>query len=861
MMCVLLPRHYFYALVLLILQLGAIVSSFNPDSYKPLQWSSWIPEQYTLDFDNLPKEPCPGALYWSCICVSNLRKSMYLVACGGYPEIKDFIQAPQNTTHIVVESDDDLYNTLPNGSFDKLTNLVYMELSHTGLETIENHAFACLTNLVVLDLSTNCLETIESHIFEYLTNLMVLDLSENYLHTPALFLRPLLSLQSLDISNQVAKDTFCIQYILNGISELKHLEYLAISINFVSKENVLQLQDTSVTYLYINDMYGIEQDALSSWKALNSLHLKNPHVEVFKNLSGLQAECLYITRLSGPPSSTIDFDRFEAPYLKPLAIRYSEVEYLNFKSFCVHTLQWLDLSGNKLGDFEIDVQKMQQLHYLDLSQLKNEGSTLNPFDNTIYFLNSLIFLNLEYTPFYTSFLDSCLLHLEFVNVRSTGLNRFFYYCSEWNSTTVAIKHLDMRDNYIECVDSSQVVLTGYDWSTLNVLKLSNNRLGSDTSEECRDIEPLHFMDFLKPFWNLTHLYLDTNFMKYDLPHDMLLNQTKLQSLHLSDMYLTNLAADIGHLTDLKFLDLSQNKIQYLYTSTMRDINKIIRYTPNRRNASRILEINLSHNRLSCSCSCLEFYKWMMNVHVRNYITFTDFKSYRCTFDNGQNTNLSDLNLTVDILRSQCLSTDWSPVIRTTTAITVVYMFIPVVTTSFRFRHTFRYLWLKHRMHRLYLERQILDPKYRFDAFVSCDRSDAIWVKRNFLPKLENQQIGLKFCVAQRNFMVGTTIIDNIVQSINQSRKVVFVISQNFLKSGWCKEELLIGHHESLSRGKNILICIFMPDIIYNELSDRLRFILNHVTCIKWPRDPAAQEVFWIMLQRALLDGQANGYEV
>ena len=138
------------------------------------------------------------------------------------------------------------------------------------------------------------------------------------------------------------------------------------------------------------------------------------------------------------------------------------------------------------------------------------------------------------------------------------------------------------------------------------------------------------MDFLKPFWNLTHLYLDTNFMKYDLPHDMLLNQTKLQSLHLSDMYLTNLAADIGHLTDLKFLDLSQNKIQCLYTSTMRDINKIIRYTPNRRNASRILEINLSHNRLSCSCSCLEFYQWMMNVHVRNYITFTDFKSYRCT---------------------------------------------------------------------------------------------------------------------------------------------------------------------------------------------------------------------------------------
>ena len=66
---------------------------------------------------------------------------------------------------------------------------------------------------------------------------------------------------------------------------------------------------------------------------------------------------------------------------------------------------------------------------------------------------------------------------------------------------------------------------------------------------------------------------------------------------------------------------------------------------------------------------------------------------------------------------------------------------------------------------------------------------------------------------------------------------------------------MISHQESLSRGKNILICTFMPDIIRNQLPDRFRYILNHVTCIKWARDPAAQQVFWIMLQRALLEGK------
>ena len=356
-----------------------------------------------------------------------------------------------------------------------------------------------------------------------------------------------------------------------------------------------------------------------------------------------------------------------------------------------------------------------------------------------------------------------------------------------------------------------------------------------------------------PLQNLTDLYLDRNPIKYLLQPNMLLNQTNLQSLHLSQTMLTNLTLKMGYLMDLHLLDISNNNIQCLYTSEMRDISKIIHHSPGRRNVSKAFEINLSYNPLRCSCSCLQFYRWMRKVSP--YMTFTEFSSYRCTFDNGKTTDLSDLNLIVDIMHAQCLSRDWSPVLTTTVTILILYSLIMTATTSFRFRHSLRYIWLKHKIHRQYLERHILDPKYRFDAFVSCDRTDAIWVKRNFLPKLENQQTGLKFCVAQRNFLVGATIIDNILRSINQSRKVVYVISQNFLKSGWCKEELLTGHQESLSRGKNILICIFMPDIIHNQLPDRFRFILNHVTCIKWPRDPAAQQVFWIMLHRALLDGE------
>ena len=473
----------------------------------------------------------------------------------------------------------------------------------------------------------------------------------------------------------------------------------------------------------------------------------------------------------------------------------TEVHYFNFESFSVPTVQWLDTSRNRLGWVTSPIS--HQLYYLDISgQTPVQQCTILEFatnSDMRSLLSNLTFVDLSgMTLCYKElvFTISCYSNVKYVNLRNTGMTVLEGPDDACQTNyKVDFNYIDMQDNDLQCVDLT--FLAQYDWSALNVIKLSNNRLGFADSDTCEGIQADHVMDFLSPFWNLTELYLDHNFMKDNLPSDMLRYQTRLQSLHISDMALTNLTVKMQHLMTLKFLDLSYNKIPCLYSSTLRDINTIIGYTPVRRNVSKTVEINLIYNPLQCSCSCLEFFQWMKNV--RYYITFTDLKSYQCTFDNKRKVSMSDLNFIVDTLNSQCLITDWSLVIRFSAAITIVYMFITVVTTFFRFRHTLRYIWLKYKMHRQYLERHILDPKYGFDAFVSCERTDAIWVKRYFLQKLENEQTGLKFCVAQRDFLVGATIIHNIVRSINQSRKVVNIISQKFLNSGWCQEELLIGH--------------------------------------------------------------------
>ena len=639
------------------------VLSFGRDSYKQQQWD-W--DTLTKDFDNIPLVQSPARALGRCDCKSDVKKSMYLVDCTAAIQSSDIHLIPHNTTHFDLSQNK--LKTLPKGSFDKVKHLLCLDLSYNLLSTIERHTFAGLTDLFFLDLS------------------------DNPLHGPAVFLQSLSSLRALNLAFQdpVYID-YPIKYIVNGISELKSLEYLEISHEYTSNNEVTQLQNTSVTDLSILRVHGVEQAAFSRWKALNSLTLvfhniiRIPANWFLKNISGLHTEYLCIGL---GLSDNAYFDDFKASNLKALIISITKVDYFHFGSFGAHTLQWLDISYNKISEF--DVSEMQQLHHVDISNEITQCFFLSPFPDS---LNSI---DLSGTQLCNSGLNNCFLHLEYVNLCSTGLTGLydndFDLCSNVTDR-VAIRHLEVQDNDIKCINST--IFTRFDWSALNVFKLSNNKLGSET---CGDIEPPHFMDFLKPLWNLTDLYLDKNILEYDLPADLFPNQTNLQSLHLSHIALTNLTLEIAHLNGLSLLDLSHNKIQCLYTSTMRDINTIIRYTPGKQNVSKVFELNLSHNPLRCSCSCLEFYQWIRNV--RTYIAFTNLNSYHCTFDNGQKEKLSHLDLVVEKLQYQCVSIDWTPV--QTTVITILFNYILILTTTtlFRFRHTMRYIWLKYKMHRV-----------------------------------------------------------------------------------------------------------------------------------------------------------------
>ena len=161
---------------------------------------------------------------------------------------------------------------------------------------------------------------------------------------------------------------------------LKYLEKLAIATNYLSKDDVLQLQNTSVIYLLIENMSStnlsidralhIEHGAFSSWKVLKSLELKSDiNLEIHSNAIFTSLSSLHVTHLyvDGGLSYTIHLQSFEAPNLKALAVKNTNVYHFNFLSSGTPTVEWLDISRNKIITLDSFRASFPNLYYLSIS--------------------------------------------------------------------------------------------------------------------------------------------------------------------------------------------------------------------------------------------------------------------------------------------------------------------------------------------------------------------------------------------------------------------------------------------------------------------------------------------------------------
>ena len=103
----------------------------------------------------------------------------------------------------------------------------------------------------------------------------------------------------------------------------------------------------------------------------------------------------------------------------------------------------------------------------------------------------------------------------------------------------------------------------------------------------------------------------------------------------------------------------------------------------------------------------------------------------------------------------------------------------------------------------------------YDAFVSYSSHDEGLVVRELAPYLEEERQcrpGYRLCVHYRDFAVGASIAEWIISAVELSKRVIIVLSDNFLNSEWCQYEFQTAHHQLLEERKNRNIMVLLHDI-------------------------------------------------
>ncbi|XP_064118808.1 toll-like receptor 13 [Macrobrachium nipponense] len=337
----------------------------------------------------------------------------------------------------------------------------------------------------------------------------------------------------------------------------------------------------------------------------------------------------------------------------------------------------------------------------------------------------------------------------------------------------------------------------------------------------------------------------------------------LQYLWLSDNQIRCLVPEIFRdLVNLEVLNLGYNEIDQWYEPILQRSQKLT-FLSLEKNSVKVLteamvedfqiksleSINLKNNILLCNCS-LAFFNGSLDTSI-----FVDFSSYDCC-KNNKYYNVSVVLQELDCPDDSASKGDDDPeaatvlemklVIGIVVALPAVVVFAFLVIYKRRWYIRYIVYSMKSGM-KMYKED---DDSYLYDTFVCYSQADRQWVFEHLLRKLEDMA-KYRVCVHERDFAVGQEITENIIYSVEKSRKVIVVLTPSFVASSWCMFELQMASNKILDEKKSKLILILLEEIPAKDQSKKLRLLLKTRTYITWEKSEEQHRFFWARLFRAI----------
>ncbi len=437
------------------------------------------------------------------------------------------------------------------------------------------------------------------------------------------------------------------------------------------------------------------------------------------------------------------------------------------------------------------------------------------------------------------------------NTEAGGLGKA-HYCFSHNNK---LSRLDMSSSYLDnTVRYSEINTIGLhhltsvnlEFNNLDLLKIAHWFSGAPIrilylSGNILQGTECEISQFLANFPQLEILRLSQCRMSVAPPVDCL---TNLVELDVSHNDLTTFAVNLSSLNKLEKLDLSNNGISYLPEDVTDALEK-------RAQKGEVI-VDLSGNPLLCQCNTMVFVTWLRDTHHKRVI-FANNHSMLCRCISGALRSPWEFEFEWQIRNCG----NFYPIIYTTLSCTVAIVIIVLVVFLYKKRWSIRF-WVhvaRESWRRRQDQRISQGSSFRYDVFVAYSSRDTLerkWVHLTLVPKLETEY-GLKVCIHHRDFLPGVDILDNIVDAINGSRKILLVLSPNFVDSDWCNFEVRMAKVKLIEEKRdNIVLVLYKQlDIPGARFSKELTRLLEKKTYAVWTSKPEGQKLFWRKLVAVL----------
>lgn len=328
-----------------------------------------------------------------------------------------------------------------------------------------------------------------------------------------------------------------------------------------------------------------------------------------------------------------------------------------------------------------------------------------------------------------------------------------------------------------------------------------------------------------PLRNLQNLILRGTKIQH-LPSNLFQLMPQLSNLNLKNCFIHEWdSKTFQNLTELRYLYLGRNRIESINETSFP--SEIL---------NKLTVLDLGINPFVCTCNLLWFRNWIRNNKKKLH-------SYPEAYTCSSPSSLARKQLEMyNPSSEECFPLSPYVIFGIVLAlISTIVVMVTVILYKYRW-HIKHYIYLL-RSKRSYERIDGNEYEYVYDAFVAYHSNDRIWIISELIPCLETQE-NMKLCVHDRDFDIGTFIVDNIINKINKSRKVILILSNEFVKSRWCKFETMMAQNRHIQEGGDFLIIVMLENINMRQMSNSLHSVLQSTTFIEWTTENHGQQLFW-----------------